>query len=56
MAPEQRDAIVAYLDALLAVIGECCKLERHAPSATLGVEARRFVADFTKVREAALLG
>lgn len=55
MAPAQRDAIVAYLDALLAVVGECCKLDVHAPSATLGVEARRFVADFTKVREATLV-
>lgn len=52
MEPEQRDAVVAYLDALLAVVGECCKLDEHAPSATLCTEARRFVTDFTKVREA----
>ena len=54
MAPEQRDAVVAYLDALLAVVAECGKLDEHAPSATLGVEARRFVTDFTRVREATL--
>jgi hypothetical protein len=54
MEPDQRDAVVAYLDALLAVVGECCTLDSHAPSATLGTEARRFVADFTKIREATL--
>ena len=28
-------------------------LDEHAPSATLGREARRFVGDFREVREAA---
>ncbi len=53
MSPEQRTAVVAYLDALLIEVGSCLELDEHAPSATLGREARRFVGDFREVREAA---
>ena len=45
--------MVAYLDALLIEVGSCLELDEHAPSATLGREARRFVGDFREVREAA---
>ena len=53
MNPEQRTAVVAYLDALLIEVTSCLDLDEHAPSATLGREARRFVGDFREVREAA---
>ena len=53
MNPEQRTAVVAYLDALLIEVNSCLELDEHAPSATLGREARRFVGDFREVREAA---
>lgn len=53
MNDEQRTAVVAYLDALLIEVGSCLELDEHAPSATLGREARRFVGDFREVREAA---
>jgi hypothetical protein len=53
MNPEQRTAVVAYLDALLLEVTSCLELDQHAPSATLGREARRFVGDFREVREAA---
>ena len=53
MNPEQRLAVVAYLDALLIEVTSCLDLDAHAPSATLGREARRFVGDFREVREAA---
>jgi hypothetical protein len=53
MNPEQRTAVVAYLDALLVEVTSCLDLDEHAPSATLGREARRFVGDFREVREAA---
>ena len=55
MEPDQRAAVVAYLDALLKVVAGCCELDEHAPSATLGREARRFVADLSKVREATVV-
>jgi hypothetical protein len=53
MSAEQRTAVLAYLDALLVEVASCLELDDHAPSATLGREARRFVDDFTRVREAA---
>jgi hypothetical protein len=53
MSPEQRTAVVAYLDALLLEVGSCLDLDEHAPSATLGREARRFMSDFAEVRQAA---
>jgi hypothetical protein len=54
MSPEQRTAVLAYLDALLTEVASCLALDEHAPSATLGREARRFVDDFTGVRKATL--
>jgi hypothetical protein len=52
MNREQRTAVLAYLDALLVEVASCLELDQHAPSATLGREARRFLGDFTEVREA----
>lgn len=54
MDHEQLTAVLAYLDALLAEVTRCIDLDEHAPSATLGREARRFVTDFTEVRLAAV--
>ena len=56
MKPHQRAAVLAYLDALLSVVADCSSLDRHAPSPTLGREARRFIADFGKVRAATVTG
>ena len=46
MNPEQRTAVVAYLDALLIEVNSCLELDEHAPSATLGARGaplrRRF--------------
>jgi len=53
MNPEQRTAVVAYLDALLLEVASCLDLDEQAPSATLGREARRFMGDFQEVRQAA---
>ena len=52
MSDEQRTAVVAYLDALLLEVARCIDLEEHAPSATLGREARQFVGAVTEVRGA----
>ena len=53
MNPEQRTAVVAYLDALLIEVAAASSSTSTAPSATLGREARRFVGDFREVRQAA---
>lgn len=50
---EQRLAVLAYLDAVLAEVGHCIDLGPHAPSDRLDREARRFVGDFTEIRAAA---
>jgi hypothetical protein len=55
MNPEQRTAVVAYLDALLLEVGRCIELEEHAPSARLGREAREFIGAVTEMRRAAVL-
>jgi hypothetical protein len=55
MNSEQRVAVVAYLDALLVEVASCLELDQHAPSATLGREARRFMGDFSEVRRVAAL-
>ena len=52
MNSEQRTAVVAYLDALLLEVTRCIELEDHAPSATLGREARQFVGAVSEVRGA----
>jgi hypothetical protein len=54
MSTEQRAAVLAYLDALLLEVARCIELEGHAPSATLGREARQFVGAVTEVRGAAV--
>jgi hypothetical protein len=52
MNADQRSAVVAYLDALALEVARCIELEEHAPSATLGREARQFVGAVTEVRRA----
>mgnify|MGYP001156537440 CR=1 FL=1 len=52
MSGEQRAAVVAYLDALVTAVGRCIDLEEHAPSATLGREARQFVGAAAEARRA----
>ena len=54
MSPEQRTAVLAYLDAVLVEVGRCLDLEEHAPSARLGQEAREFVSALAGIRRAAL--
>lgn len=53
MSDEQRAAVLVYLDALLVAVASCVALDGHAPSRTLGREARRFIGDFTEIRQAA---
>jgi hypothetical protein len=55
MNDEQRLAVLAYLDALLAEVAHCVDLDAHAPSPTLAREARRFLGDFKEIRAAAAL-
>lgn len=55
MNAEQRTAVLAYLDALLLEVTRCLDLDEHAPSATLGREARRFIGDFSRVRHAVMV-
>ena len=52
MSAEQRAAVLVYLDALLIEIAGCSDLDEHAPSRTLGHEARRFTTDLSEVRAA----
>jgi hypothetical protein len=52
MDVNQRDAILAYLDALLSELAGCAALDAHAPSPTLGREAHRLAADLASIREA----
>jgi hypothetical protein len=55
MSLEQRLAVLAYLDALLSEASCCLALEEHAPSGTLGREARRLVQDLSEGRKAVAL-
>jgi hypothetical protein len=55
MEPAQRTAVLVYLDALLLEVTRCIEIEDHAPSATLGREARQFVGAVTELRRAAIL-
>jgi hypothetical protein len=52
MSAEQRAAVLVYLDALLIEIAGCSDLDEHAPSRTLGREARSFATALSEVREA----
>lgn len=53
MNADQRLAVLNYLDALLVAVSSCIDLDDQAPSQTLARNARGFVSDFTKVRNAA---
>ena len=55
LSHEQRTAVLAYLDAVLAEVSRCLELEGLAPSGRLGREARQLVVAVTDMRRAAEL-
>lgn len=54
MTADQRAAVLAYLDALSTEISGCIGLDEHAPSPTLGREARRFAGELAEIRAAVM--